>query len=541
MKKKLALLIVILLAFAAVGCGGAAEPANNSAPDMNFSDEGSNGVYYNLNEAGIEMEEPAEMYSSPNSATPLKPEAVEIGPSDFYKGESAVEEDYNHEIGGYENTRYDHLSTFGIDVDTASYSRTRNYIKDGYLPPADSIRVEEFINYFDSGYPTPEDVAFGIYADGALSPFHSQGIYLLRFGIQGYEVPEVLRKPVALTFVIDISGSMSDPNKLELVKDSLQLLVDRLNGDDMVSIVVYGSRASVVLEPTNGDQKRTISRAIERLDTGGSTNAEEGLRLGYQMAYQVYQPGNVNRVILASDGVANVGQTEASQLLRFIKDYANTGITLTTMGFGMGTFNDPFMEELADNGDGSYAYIDDMQEAKKLFVDDLTSTLQVIARDARIQVDFNPEVVAYYRLLGYENRDIADEDFRNDNVDAGEIGAGHSVTALYAVQFQPRAQGRIATVQLRWEDPDTRRVIEINGNFNTWDLGSDFSETDPHYRLAVVASQFAELLRHSPYSSELAFDELLEFAYPLTRELEDDPDVNEFLWLLQEASYLAQW
>jgi Ca-activated chloride channel family protein len=532
MKTKFALLIIIALAFVMTGCGG------NEAVNESYNNTNTVGdFYYNTGETSFEYDDAAPEVEETWEEPAPQYEPVESGPSDY----DFDEPEYNEEIGGYENTRYDHLSTFGIDVDTASYTRTRNYIEDGYLPPAESVRVEEFINYFDAGYPTPEDIAFGIYADGALSPFHSQGTYLLRFGIQGYEVPEVLRKPVSLTFVIDISGSMSDPNKLELVKDSLQLLVDRLDRDDTVSIVVYGTNAKVVLEPTRGDQKRTINRSIERLNTGGSTNAEEGLRMGYNLAYQIYQPGSVNRVILASDGVANVGRTEASELLRFIKDYANTGITLTAMGFGMGTFNDPFMEELADNGDGSYAYIDDLNEAKRLFVDELTSTLQVIARDARIQVDFNPEVVSYYRLLGYENREIADEDFRNDSVDAGEIGAGHSVTALYAVQLELRAQGRIATVQLRWEDPDTRRVVEINGNYNTWDIERDFSETDPHFRLAVIASQFAEILRQSPYSSELEIDDLLKYAYPLSREMPDDPSVNEFIWLLQEAGYLVRW
>lgn len=507
MKTKITLVIQIILLVMLVACGGVEAVGNN---DGSYVDDS---------------------YS----------ERVDLPPATPVQMSSAVNIEHpatEQEINGYVDTRYDQLSTFGIDVDTASYTRARDYIESGSLPPAESVRVEEFINYFDAGYPTPEDIAFGIYADGALSPFHSPGTYILRFGIQGYQVPEVLRKPVSLTFVIDVSGSMSDPNKLDLVQRSLRLLVERLRPDDSVSIIVYGSNARVVLEPTSGANQSVINSEIDRLSSGGTTYAEAGLRLGYNMALQAFISGGVNRVILASDGVANVGKTEASELLKFIRDYADMGITLTSMGFGMGTFNDPFMEELADNGDGNYAYIDDLDEAKRLFVDELTSTLQVIAKDARIQVDFNPKAVSYYRLLGYENRDIADEDFRNDTVDAGEIGAGHSVTALYAVQMFPNAQGRIATVQLRWEDPDTHQNFEINGNFNTWDLLRDFQDADAHYQLAVLAAQFAELLKESPYGSETTINQLLDYAYPLVSELHEDPDVIGFVSLLQQAKWL---
>jgi Ca-activated chloride channel family protein len=432
----------------------------------------------------------------------------------------------------------DHLSTFALDVDTASYSVARRYINDGNVPPAEAVRVEEFINYFDPGYPTPPDVAFGIYADGALSPFHSDGQYILRFGVQGYEVPDYARKPASLTFVIDVSGSMDRENRLELVKQSLQMLVDRLRPDDTVSIVVYGSEARIVLYPTSGEDSNTILNAIYSLRTEGSTNAEAGLQLGYQMAMNAYRSGAINRVILCSDGVANVGQTGPDAILSTIRGYVEEGITLTSVGFGMGNFNDVLMEQLADNGNGSYAYVDDLDEAQKLFVEDLTSTLQVIALDAKIQVDFNPDVVAYYRLIGYENRDVADQDFRNDAVDAGEIGAGHSATALYAVTFRPNADGRIATVQLRWEDPDSHQVTEINGNFNTWDLAQSFENADPRYQLAVVVAQYAELLRHSPWAAGTSASQLVEQAYRLSSVLWDDPEVVEFASLVSRASQI---
>jgi Ca-activated chloride channel family protein len=443
-------------------------------------------------------------------------------------------------VNPYVDAREDHLSTFALDVDTASYSVARSYVNDGNLPPADAIRVEEFVNYFNQGYATPPDIAFGIYADGAPSPFNYDGTYLLRFGIQGYRVPEWERKPVVLTFVIDVSGSMDQENRLGLVKQSLQMLVDRLNANDAVSIVVYGSNAHVALYTTNGSDRDTILNAIYALSPEGSTNAEAGLRLGYQIAMQAYRPEATNRVILCSDGVANVGATSPDEILNEVHGYVSEGVYLTTVGFGMGNFNDVLMEQLADNGNGNYAYVDTPDEAKKLFVDDLTSTLQVIARDAKVQVDFNPEVVSRYRLIGYENRDIADQDFRNDSVDAGEIGAGHSATAIYAVQFQPGAQGRIATVQLRWEDPDTYEVHEINGNFNTWDLSGSFQEATPRYQLAILAAYYAETLRQSPWAQGISFSQIYSLAAPLLNTLPEDSDVYEFVNLVGRASQIAR-
>ncbi len=309
----------------------------------------------------------------------------------------------NYGVNPFEDPREDHLSTFSLDVDTASYSIARRYVMDGNLPPAEAVRVEEFVNYFDAGYPSPSDIAFAIYADGAPSPFQADGSYILRFGVQGYQVPEENRKPASLTFVIDVSGSMDIENRLGLVKQSLQLLVEQLKPSDTVSIVVYGSNAYVLLNPTSAEDKNQILNAIFALHTEGATNAEAGLRLGYQMANLAYRPGAINRVILCSDGVANVGLTGPEAILESIRAYAGSGITLTSVGFGMGNFNDVLMEQLADNGNGSYAYIDDLDEAKKLFVEDLTSTLQVIALDAKVQVDFNSQVVSRYRLIGYEN------------------------------------------------------------------------------------------------------------------------------------------
>jgi Ca-activated chloride channel family protein len=450
----------------------------------------------------------------------------------------------NYGVNPFTDTYEDHLSTFALDVDTASYSVARDYIQEGNLPPASAVRVEEFINYFDQGYPTPPEIAFGIYADGAPSPFSGDETVLLRFGIQGYEVAEWERKPVVLTFVIDNSGSMGMENRLELVKRSIELLVERLRPDDTVSIVTYGNQAQIILYPTSGGDAGAILNAIYRMQPGGSTNAHAGLTLGYEMAMQAYRGDGVNRVILCSDGVANVGATDPEQILAEVRGYVEEGIYLTSIGVGMGNFNDAFMEQLADNGNGNYAYIDDLDEAQRLFVDDLVANLQVIALDAKVQVDFNPDVVAYYRLIGYENRDVADEDFRDESVDAGEIGAGHSVTALYAVVLKPGQEGRIATVQLRWQDPQTYKVTEINGNFNTWDLQASYYQADPHYQLAVLVAQFAEVLRHSPYrwqgdrwwDAETSLEQLYSMAYELPEMLSGDPDVREFVDLLRQAS-----
>ena len=483
---------------------------------------------------------PAEAHPQPTSALiaeqPISqataaPEVYEPGaaptPADNYF------EDYG--VNPYTDAYEDHLSTFALDVDTASYTVMRRYLQDGNLPPADSVRVEEYINYFDQEYPIPDNAAFAIFADGAPSPFE-ENVHLLRIGIQGYDIPEWERKPSALTFVIDVSGSMRREDRLELVKDALELLVERLDEEDSVGIVVYGSNARTVLEPTSGDQKRKIMKAINALQPEGSTNAEDGLRRGFKLAMQAYEPGINNRVILCSDGVANVGATGSDEIMQTIRGYVDEGIYLTTVGFGMGNFNDVLMEQLADTGNGSYAYVDNLDEAERIFVDNLTSTLETIALDAKVQVDFNPEVVSYYRLIGYENRDVADQDFRNNSVDAGELGAGHSATALYAVMLQPGAEGRIATVQLRWQDPNTYEVIEINGNFNSWDLTESFEDTSPRYQLTVLAAQYAEVLRGSPWANDTSLTDIYRLARSLRSSLEYDPDVLEFIDLVDQAS-----
>lgn len=433
-------------------------------------------------------------------------------------------EDYG--VNPYISTQVDSQSTFSLDVDTGSYTIARRYINDGLRPPQDAIRVEEFVNAFDQGYQTPPESGFAVYADGAPSPFHNDGTHFLRIGVQGFDVDEEVRPAAALTFVIDVSGSMAAENRLGLVKRSLELLVEQMRPDDTVAIVVYGSDARVVLNPTTGSDKNTILNAIFSLETEGSTNLEAGLLLGYELANLAYKSGGINRVVLASDGVANVGNTGPNSIVAQIRGFADSGIQMTTIGFGLGNFNDVMMEQLADQGDGIYAYIDSIEEAERLFVDELMSTLHTIALDAKIQVEFDPNVVQQYRLIGYENRAIADQDFRNDDVDAAEFGAGHTAVAIYAVQFVPGANGRIATVNLRWQNPDTRQVQEISGSFGTDDLSTAFDAADPYYQTAVVASQFAELMRGSYWADDITYSDLRIWADRLASQT-NHPDVIE--------------
>lgn len=440
-------------------------------------------------------------------------------------------------VNPFVETRADNLSTFALDVDTASYAVARRYVTEGALPPPDAVRVEEFVNYFEQDYALPSNTAFGIYADSAPSPFHFDGTHILRVGIKGYDVPADQRPATALTFVIDVSGSMAQENRLGLVKRSLQMLVQQMRPEDTMAIVIYGTEAGVLVPPTSGAEKDQILSALYSLEPSGSTNAEAGLMLGYQQANQSYVPNGINRVILCSDGVANVGTTDPETLAQTLRSYADAGITLTTIGFGMGDYNDVLMEQLADQGDGNYGYVDTLEEAERFLVTEASSTLQTIALDAKVQVDFNPETVARYRLMGYENRAVADEDFRNNAVDAGEIGAGHTVTALYAVQFVPGTTGRVATVQLRWEDPTTREVREIAGEVQTSDVASSFDAASLRYQLDVVVAHYAELLRRSPYAQYVSLADLRVRSERLAAQL-NDPDVSEFAALVARASQM---
>lgn len=325
------------------------------------------------------------------------------------------------------------VSTFSIDVDTGSYANVRRFLNEGRLPPAEAVRLEELVNYFPYAYPLPTGNApFGVGTELAATPWNSQS-RLLRIAIKASDM-QVAQLPAAnLVFLVDVSGSMDRPDGLPLVQSTLKLLVDQLRAEDRVSLVVYAGDSSVVLEPTAGSQKAQIRAAIEQLRAGGSTAGESGIQLAYQQAQQGFIKDGINRILLATDGDFNVGISDFDSLKALAADKRKSGISLTTLGFGTGNYNEQLMEQLADAGDGNYAYIDNLREARKVLVEQLSSTLATVARDVKIQVEFNPAQVSEYRLLGYENRALEREDFSNDKVDAGEIGAGHSVTALYEI------------------------------------------------------------------------------------------------------------
>ncbi len=515
---------ILLLLLVTSACGGAATqaPAATELPPDYYpaATEAPAATYApSVNEA------PAQNNS--NSGAPAQSPGNE--PYDMFFQDYGV----NPSI----DTDDDHLSTFALDVDTGSYTIMRNYLNDGILPPSDSVRVEEYINYFKQGYPNPSaHQAFGITVDGAPSPFTQTERYqMLRVGIQGYTVPDEERQDASLTFVIDVSGSMDLDNRLGLVKRSLELLVEQLGRGDTVSIVVYGSEARVVLDPTPGSDKDTILSAIYSLHPEGSTNAEAGIRLGYKMALRAYNSEGINRVILCSDGVANVGNTESDVILDEIRGHVEEGVTMTTIGFGMDNYNDTLMEQLADHGDGFYAYVDDMRESKRLFIDNLTGTLQTIAMNAKVQVDFNPDVVMRYRLVGFENRAVADDQFRDNSVDAGEIGAGHSVTALYEVKLYPESYGRVATVFLRWEDPDTRAVTELSNDFDTEEFARDFERADYYFQRVVVVAEYAEILKDSYWAEGGSLHDVYREALRIYESMPRERDMEEFVNLLDKA------
>lgn len=402
------------------------------------------------------------------------------------------------------DAREDALSTFAIDVDTGSWTLAKRFLQNGALPNPHAVRVEEWINAFSYSYP----------AEGALHPFtiHMEGAPLakqsmvLRVGIQGKEVDKSEREPAHLTFLVDVSGSMRPSDRLPLAKQALELLVAELNAKDSVSIATYAgdSRLALPTTPADAAGKRRILDAIAGLRNGGGTAMGDGMVLAYQEATKALGRQGSSRVIVLSDGDANIGRTGHDEILRSIKGYVSEGVTMSTVGFGTGNYRDHLMEQLADAGNGNYSYVGSLDDAKKIFVDKMTGTLQVIAKDTKIQVAMNPAVVQSYRLIGYENRDVADRDFRNDKVDAGEIGAGHTVTALYEVLLKDdEPRGDIATVRVRYKDPKGERGIETEAVFTARALKHDTALMSADGRFAAGVGLVAEALRHSPHMDRL--------------------------------------
>ncbi len=469
-------------------------------------------------------------------------------------------ENYAHfEDNGVKLVSQSPVSTFSIDVDTGSYSNVRRILKEGRLPPADAVRVEEMINYFSYGDPVPEqsDIPFRMTTEMGPAPWNSR-TNLLRIGIKAWQQSTEELPPVNLVFLVDVSGSMNSPDKLELLKKSFRLLLPKLDGQDRVSLVVYAGASGVVLEPTSGDQRAKIEQALNRLSAGGSTNGGAGIELAYAKARESFIQGGVNRVILATDGDFNVGTVNHESLINLIERMRDGGIGLTTLGFGRGNYNDRLMEQLADHGNGNYAYIDSLIEARKVLVEEMGSTLYTVAKDVKIQLEFNPAVVSEYRLIGYENRTLTREDFNNDKVDAGEIGSGHSVTALYEIALKdsggervmPLRYGRkthanevsspeLGHLRLRYKRPDGQQSRLIERVLHKQEIQGEMAATSDDFRFTAAIAGFGQLLRGGRYLQSYDYDRLIELARG-SRGLDSRGHRNGLLQLLSLARDLNQ-
>lgn len=427
------------------------------------------------------------------------------------------------------------VSTFSIDVDTAAYANVRRFLRRGLLPPRDAVRIEELINYFDYDYapPTDRSLPFATHIELAPSPW-SNDKQLMRVALQGYDIDRTRQPPINLTLLIDVSGSMSDPNKLSLAKDSLCLLVDELGAEDHVSIAVYAGAAGTVLEPTRGDRKSAILSALDRLSAGGSTAGGEGLRLAYSLAEQNFDSQAVNRVMLLTDGDFNVGITSPERLEDFVARKREKGVYLSVLGFGEGNYNDLLMQKLAQSGNGIAAYVDTINEGRKILVDDLSGSMFPIADDVKIQVEFNPARVAEYRLIGYETRLLNREDFNNDRVDAGETGAGHSVTAIYELALRDSANrsiderrygssapstideprsNELALLRLRYKRPGETTSNLIERVITDADRRASLALAGEDTRFAFAVAAYGALLRGDPYlDAEFGYDDVVQLA-----------------------------
>jgi Ca-activated chloride channel family protein len=488
-------------------------------------------------------------------------------PYDHYYGRHIVESNTERYGEFIENnpilTSIEPTSTFSIDVDTGSYTNARRFLRAGQLPPANAVRIEEFINYFDYDYPTTKGQdPFTANFEMAPSPDGS-GTYLLKIGVQaqesGYDGSE---KPWNLVFLIDVSGSMNSADKLPLVQRSLTLLVNNMRQGDTLSIVTYANGARTVLSPSGIDKKNQILDAINTLSAGGGTHGSAGIDQAYNAAEQAFIANGVNRVILATDGDFNVGTTGTEELIKLIEQKRKSGITLTTLGFGTNNYNEAMMEQIANKGNGNYFYIDNFSEARKVFEHDLHGTLEVVAKDVKLQIEFNPEHVAQYRLVGYENRKLRNQDFANDKIDAGEVGAGHSVTALYEIiltgteaakrlvteyrykkpelkeeKSAPESDfaSELAFLKIRYKEPQGNRSKLLTFPLNRNVIQEKFTTASSDFRFTAAVSAFAHLLRGSQYEPELSFSEVAQLAKEAKGE---DPHGyrQEFIELVQNAA-----
>ncbi|MCP4273102.1 MAG: VWA domain-containing protein [Gammaproteobacteria bacterium] len=457
------------------------------------------------------------------------------------------------------------VSTFSIDVDTGSYTNVRRILNQGNLPRKDAVRAEEFINYFNYDYETPGDdtTPFAVHSEMMASPW-SEDSYLLQLGIKAWEPPHQQRPDANLVFLVDVSGSMNSADKLGLLKKSLALLTRKLSTKDRISIVVYAGASGVVLEPVAGNQTAKIELALQRLQAGGSTNGAAGIKLAYQMAEQSFIKGGINRILLATDGDFNVGTTNFDALIDLIEEKRKSGIALSTLGFGSGNYNDHLMEQLADKGNGQYSYIDSLLEARKVLVDEMNSSLLTVAGDVKIQLEFNPNVVTEYRLIGYENRTLAREDFNNDKVDAGEIGAGHTVTALYEVRFtdsnnksvdplryqlendarnitvyENEGNNELGFLKLRYKKPGEDKSRLIKKVLQKKQLMTQTKQPSEAIKFAASVAAFAQQLGGGKYLGDFGYQQITQLAQESKGK---DPRGlrGEFLQLVSLAELLSQ-
>jgi Ca-activated chloride channel homolog len=440
------------------------------------------------------------------------------------EGYSAIHEN------GYKNPLNDPLSTFSIDVDAASYSNVRRFINEGQKVVPDAVRIEEMINYFDYDYPQPHDGnPFAIVHELGTCPWNKDNL-LLHIGLQGIKMQTNEIPASNLVFLLDVSGSMDQPNKLPLLVKAMKMLVGQLWAKDRVAIVVYAGSSGMVLPSTPGNQKEKIISALDRLQAGGSTAGSAGLKLAYEVAEENFMEEGNNRIILATDGDFNVGPSSNAEMERMIEKYRDRGIFISVCGFGMGNYKDDKMEIIADKGNGNYSYIDNLMEAKKVFVNEFSSTLYTIAKDVKIQIEFNPAIVKEYRLVGYENRLLNEEDFENDKKDAGELGAGHTVTALYEIVTTGRhtdyvrklkyqsnevipavpQTAELATIKFRYKKPDRDKSILMTEVIPQ--LAEPVSETSDNFRFSAAVAGFGMLLRNSEYKGTINYDQVLTLA-----------------------------
>jgi len=451
----------------------------------------------------------------------------------------------------------DPLSTFSIDVDAASYANVRRFIDQmNQLPYADAVRIEEMINYFDYDYKQPEKgLPFSINTEISECPWNKEN-KLVHIGLQGRKMEQGSSVKSNFVFLLDVSGSMEDPNKLPLLKKSFSMLVEALNPSDRIAIVVYAGAAGVILPSTEVKQKKTILDALEKLQTGGSTAGGEGIKLAYDIAEKYLIKNGNNRIILATDGDFNVGVSSTSELVKMMEEKRNKGIFLTILGFGMGNYKDGRMEEMADKGNGNYYYIDGILEAKKVLVTELAGTMFTIAKDVKIQIEFNPVKVESYRLVGYENRLLNKEDFDNDKKDAGELGAGHNVTALYEIVPTKKAvkvdnlkyqaietkkdaytTDEIMNIKLRYKEPkeDQSKLIQVALKY----IESPGAKTSDNFRFSAAVAEFGMLLRDSQFKKDSSFDQVLELA-KASKGRDDFGYRAEFIQLVEKAKLLKK-